>query len=66
MSLRMVTASTSIIVAWDGVVQNVARGTIVDIEPGSALEAAYGPDNLVDLGVGDGAEAVAAHAGVTN
>jgi hypothetical protein len=35
----MVTAD--IVITWDGVSQRVARGTIVDVPPGSALEAAY-------------------------
>ena len=34
-------------VTWDGVQRYVRPGTVVDIQPGSALEAAYGgPSNL--------------------
>jgi hypothetical protein len=62
-SVRMVIADTD--VAWDGAVQHVPAGTLVAIEPGSVLEAAYGgASNLVDLG--DGAEAVAQQAGASN
>jgi hypothetical protein len=35
----IVTADT--VITWDHSSQRVARGTIVDIPPGSALEAAY-------------------------
>jgi hypothetical protein len=35
--------------SWDGVVTFVAKGTIVDIPAGSAMEAAYGLGNLVAL-----------------
>ena len=44
---RMVTVN--IPVTWDGVTFNVTAGTVVDIPPGSALEAAYGAGNLVAL-----------------
>jgi hypothetical protein len=52
-------------VAWDGGVNHVPAGTIVDIPPGSVLEAAYGPANLADLDDA-GAQAAAEGAGVTN
>jgi hypothetical protein len=47
MSLRRVTADT--FVAWDGGWQPVQAGTIVDVPPGSVLEAVYGLSNLEDL-----------------
>jgi hypothetical protein len=63
MTVRQVIADTD--VAWDGALQHVPAGTLVSIEPGSVLEAAYGgPGNLLDLG--DGAEAVAQQAGASN
>ena len=65
MTLRMVTTTGGTLVAWDGVIQNVPAGTIVDIPPGSALEAAYGPANLADLDA-DAAAAAADHAGTSN
>lgn len=37
-------------VTWDGETNFVARGTIVDIPAGSALETAYGTSNLVSIG----------------
>ena len=40
-------------------------GTLVDVPPGSAMEAAYGPGNLEDLDA-DSAAAAAARVGVTN
>lgn len=67
MSIRMVTQGT--IIAWDGVNQDVPAGTLVDVPPGSALEAAYGLENLEDLDAdvdADAAAAAAAHTGVTN
>jgi hypothetical protein len=63
MSMRLVIASTD--VAWDGVIQHFPAGTLVEVEPGSALEAAYGPSNLEDLDA-DAAAAMADHAGVSN
>lgn len=33
-------------VTWDSVTRFVSAGTAVDVPPGSALEAAYGPSNL--------------------
>jgi hypothetical protein len=67
MTIRMVTSVTggSTLVSWDGVLQNIRAGTLVDIPPGSALEAAYGPENLADMDP-DAAAAVADHAGVSN
>jgi hypothetical protein len=47
MSLRQLIADTGI--SWDGAWQVFPRGTVVDVPPGSALEAAYGTGNLVDL-----------------
>lgn len=35
---------------WDGVTQRLARRTVLDVPPGSALEAAIGPQNLLPLG----------------
>ena len=64
---RMVT--TDIDVAYDGGVTHVLRGTIIDCPPGSAMEAAYGVDNLVDLddqdqtSLGSGAITVVADGG---
>jgi hypothetical protein len=54
--------------AWDGVLQHIPRGTIVDVPPGSALEAAYGgSDNLADLSPQDEAAASAGTlSGVSN
>jgi hypothetical protein len=62
MSLRQLTADTDI--AWDGGWQHFPAGTLVEVEPGSALEAAYG-DSLADLDPG-AAAAAAAGAGVSN
>lgn len=44
---RMLTADVTI--TWDGVQTHFARGTIVDIPAGGALEAAYGAGNLISL-----------------
>jgi hypothetical protein len=63
MSLRIVTTGTDL--AWDGGWQHITAGTLVEVEPGSALEAAYGPGNLQDLDA-DAAAAAATRAGVTN
>jgi hypothetical protein len=63
MSLRLVTSDTD--VAWDGGTTHIPAGTLVAVEPGSALEAAYGPANLADLDEG-AAAAAAAGAGVSN
>ena len=55
---RMLATDTD--VAWDGRIRRYPAGTIIDIPPGSALEAAYGgPDNLVDLS-GDDSQAISA------
>ena len=64
MSIRMVTA-VGATVSWDGVVQQIPAGTLVDVPPGSALEAAYGAANLTDLSDPDAA-AAADHAGASN
>jgi hypothetical protein len=64
MTLRLVTAGTDI--AWDGVLQHIPAGTIVDVPPGSVLEAAYGPGNLADLSDHGAAAAAADHAGASN
>jgi hypothetical protein len=64
MSLRQLTAGTDI--AWDGGWQHFPAGTLVEVEPGSPLEAAYGADNLADLPDPDAAATAAAGAGVTN
>jgi hypothetical protein len=40
---------TDIDFAWDGVLQHLPRGTVVDIPAGSVLEVVYGLDNLADL-----------------
>ncbi len=62
MSLRIVTTGTDL--AWDGGWQHITAGTLVEVEPGSVLEVAYGgPANLADL---DANAAAAFHAGVTN
>jgi len=50
-------------VAWDGGVTHVPAATVVDVPPGSVLEAAYGASNLADLTIqGDGSTL----AGTTN
>jgi hypothetical protein len=63
-SVRLVITDTD--VAWDGALQHVPAGTILDIPPGSLLEAAYGPANLQDLDTDAAAAAAAAGAGVSN
>ena len=63
MTIRLVTAGTD--VAWDGGLVHIPAGTLVDVPPGSALEAAYGPGNLEDLDAG-AAAAAADHAGASN
>jgi hypothetical protein len=63
MTMRLVTADID--VSWDGVLQHVPAGTLVDVPPGSALEAAYGPGNLEDLDA-DAAASAADHAGASN
>lgn len=57
-----------ITVTWDNGASTVLAGTIVDIPPGSPLEDAYGPRNLVPLtdeqaGSSAGTDL---HAGVSN
>jgi hypothetical protein len=48
LNTRMLATDTD--VTWDQRTRHYLAGTIVDIPPGSALEAAYGgPGNLVDL-----------------
>lgn len=49
MALNPAMLTQDVDVAWGGVIKHMTRGTIVDIPPGSALEAAYGVDNLVRL-----------------
>jgi hypothetical protein len=63
MTLRLVTTDTD--VSWDGALQHVPAGTLVAVEPGSALEAAYGAGSLADLDA-DAAAAAADHAGASN
>ena len=63
MSLRQLASDVDI--AWDGGISHVPAGTLVDVPPGSALESAYGMDNLMDLDAG-AAAAAADHAGVSN
>jgi len=63
MSIRMVTADID--VSWDGGLVHTPAGTLVDVPPGSAMEAAYGVDNLEDLDA-DAAAAAADHAGASN
>jgi hypothetical protein len=46
-SPRVVTADRHI--TWDGVVQRLPRGQVLDVPPGSALEREIGPDFLVPL-----------------
>jgi hypothetical protein len=45
-SIRLVIADTDF--AWDGLgsTAHLARGTFLDVQPGSALEAAIGAGNL--------------------
>jgi hypothetical protein len=45
-SVRIVTADTDF--TWDGLgsTAHLARGTFLDVQPGSALEAAIGTGNL--------------------
>ena len=46
-SPRVVTGDVTI--RWDGTSQRLARGTVIDVAPGSALEAAIGRGNLAPL-----------------
>lgn len=41
--------STTVTITWDGAVQRLTRGTIIDIPPGGPLETAIGTSNLVSL-----------------
>jgi len=45
---RIVTAD--VVFQWDGVTQRLARRTVLDVAPDSALERAIGADNLLPLG----------------
>jgi hypothetical protein len=52
MTMRQVTpadGSGSVTIAWDNSSITVPAGTVLDIAPGSALEAAYGTQNLTPL-----------------
>lgn len=56
MALNPRMVNTDIDVNWGGAVKHAPAGTIVDIPPGSALEAAYGGvANLTDLTANGGA-----------
>lgn len=44
---NVITADTSVM--WDGVAQRLARGTIIDVTPGSALETAIGREYLAPI-----------------
>jgi hypothetical protein len=46
MTLRILATDADL--AWDGVLQHIPRGTVVDVPVGSALEVAYGA-SLVNL-----------------
>ena len=48
-SPRVVTQDVTI--AWDGVTQRLPKGQVIDVAPGSPLEAAIGLHRLVPLGV---------------
>lgn len=47
-SARIVTEDVALF--WDGVSQRLPKGQVMDVPPGSALEAAIGLDHLVPLG----------------
>ena len=52
MTARMVIpadSSSSVTFSWDGVTRTLARRQILDVPPGSDLEAAIGAANLTDL-----------------
>jgi len=52
MTLRVVTpadGSGAVTIDWDHSRIAVPAGTVVDVDPGSALETAYGVTNLEDL-----------------
>jgi hypothetical protein len=42
-------SSASVSFTWDGGEQRLAAGLVLDVPPGSALEAAIGTGNLSDL-----------------
>ena len=44
---RVITADTTI--TWDGASQRLARGTVMDVPPGGALEEAIGRERLATL-----------------
>jgi hypothetical protein len=44
---RVVTVDTDF--TWDGGEQHLSRGQVMDVAPGSALEAAIGADRLASL-----------------
>jgi hypothetical protein len=52
-------------IGYDGGVQHLPAGTIMDVPPGSYLELSIGAGNLETL-AGDGAPAAAARAGASN
>jgi hypothetical protein len=41
--------NTDITMTWDGASQRVARGTLIDVPAGSALQTALGSENLTAL-----------------
>lgn len=45
---RVVTADTTF--RWDGAMQRLPRGQVINVPAGSALEAAIGLDRLIPLG----------------
>jgi hypothetical protein len=45
---RVVTADTTF--RWDGAMQRLPRGQVIDVPAGSQLEAAIGLDRLIPLG----------------
>lgn len=47
-SPRIVTRDTGF--RWDGAVQRLTRGTVLDVPPDSQLEDAIGAENLAPLG----------------
>jgi hypothetical protein len=52
MTLRVVTpasGASQLTVSWDGGGTILAAGQVLDVPPGSALEAAIGPPNLTAL-----------------
>jgi hypothetical protein len=61
-TVRRVISGTDI--AWDGGIAHLPAGTIMDVPPGSVLEAAIGTASLEDLG--DAAPGAAERAGASN